>query len=114
MRYADTPAYKKFKRWLGALRERYSPLPAGITVIVFRMLFPEEDVRHKYGMQETRLAQHLTKIFGVSSAVYGRGERLRNWKGEDALGCLGNEVETIMTSNSTVRTSRDSQNGWRY
>lgn len=101
-RWADTPAYKTFKRWLGALRERYAPLPAGMTTIVFRLLFPEEDVRRKYGLQEIRLAQYLTKILGVSAAAGGRAERLRKWKGEDALGCLGKEVETVMAGRSTV------------
>ncbi|KAI0761805.1 hypothetical protein BD413DRAFT_646329 [Trametes elegans] len=100
-RYAETPAYKTFKRWLTALRERYSPLPAGTTAIVFRWLFPEEDFRRKYGMQEMRLAQCLAKVFGVSTGCYGRGERLRNWQGEDAIGCLGNEVEQVLAGSTT-------------
>ncbi|KAI0664436.1 hypothetical protein C8Q70DRAFT_947961 [Cubamyces menziesii] len=104
-RYHDSPAFKTFKRWAAAVRERYSPLPPGTTAVIFRFLFPEEDTRRKYGMQETRLAQHISKILGVSSSTYARGERLRNWKGEDALGCLGYEVETVMTTSSTVATS---------
>ncbi|KAI0358264.1 hypothetical protein OH77DRAFT_1449955 [Trametes cingulata] len=103
-RYVDTPAYKTFTRWVAALRERWSPLPPGITATIFRMLFPEEDIRRKYGMQETRLAQHLSKILGVSSSTDGRGERLRKWKGEDCLGCLGDEVETVMAPSCTART----------
>ncbi|EIW58323.1 uncharacterized protein TRAVEDRAFT_124375 [Trametes versicolor FP-101664 SS1] len=104
-RWVDTPTYKTFKRWLGALRERYAPLPAGMTTIVFRLLFPEEDVRRKYGLQEIRMAQYLTKILGVSTAAGGRGERLRKWKGEDALGCLGNEVERVMDGRSIASVS---------
>ncbi|KAI0332785.1 hypothetical protein GY45DRAFT_1273530 [Cubamyces sp. BRFM 1775] len=104
-RHSDSPAFKTFKRWIAALRERYSPLPPGTTAVVFRFLFPEEDTRRKYGMQETRLAQHISKILGVSSSTHARGERLRNWKGEDALGCLGNEVETVMATSSTVVSS---------
>ncbi|KAH9849855.1 hypothetical protein C2E23DRAFT_877883 [Lenzites betulinus] len=103
-RYVDNTAYKTFKRWAGALQERYS-LPAGGTAMIFRMLFPEEDIRRKYGMQEPRLAQCVTKILGVSSAPKGRGHRLKNWKGGDALGCLGNEVATVMAGSSTVYTS---------
>lgn len=106
-RYNDSPAFKTFKRWAAALRERYSPLPPGTTAVIFRFLFSEEDTRRKYGMQETRLAQHISKILGVSSSTYARGERLRNWKGEDALGCLGYEVETVMTTSSTVGTSNN-------
>ena len=96
-RYVDSLSYKTFKNWVTALRDRYSPLPPHTTAIIFRLLFPEENVQRKYGMQETRLAQHLVKILGVSSAAAGRGERLRNWKEEDALGCLGEEVKTIMS-----------------
>ncbi|OSD05314.1 hypothetical protein PYCCODRAFT_1385066 [Trametes coccinea BRFM310] len=103
-RYADSPVYKTFKRWLTTLRERYTPLPPGTTATIFRLLFPEEDVHRKYGMQEARLAEYIAKIIGVSSASHGRGERLRKWKGEDSLGCLGYEVETVMASSSTAYT----------
>ncbi|KAI9062683.1 hypothetical protein FKP32DRAFT_1652628 [Trametes sanguinea] len=105
-RYGDSPVYKTFKRWLTALRESYAPLPAGTTAAVFRLLFPEEDVHRKYGMQEARLAEYIAKIIGVSSSSHGRGERLRNWKGEDMLGCLGYEVETVMAGSSTAHTSK--------
>ena len=97
MRWVDTPSYKTFKLWITALRDRYSPLPQDTTAIIFRLLFPEENVQRKYGLQETRLAQHIFKILGISSASEGRGERLKNWKGEDAMGCLGDEVKTIMS-----------------
>ena len=106
-RFVDTPAYKTFRRWVETLRDCYSPLPANTTATVFRLLFPDQDVCRKYGLQETRLAQYLVKILGVSSSTYGRGERLRNWKGEDALGCLGYEVETVMTTSSAVGTSNN-------
>ncbi|PIL24908.1 hypothetical protein GSI_12795 [Ganoderma sinense ZZ0214-1] len=97
-RYIDSPAYKTFKRWVTALRGRYSPLSADTTTTIFHFLFPDEDGRRKYGMQETRLAQHLTKVFSVSSATDARGERLRSWKEEDSLGCLGDEVFTVMSA----------------
>ncbi|CDO68359.1 hypothetical protein BN946_scf184815.g6 [Trametes cinnabarina] len=105
-RYADTPAYKTFKRWAAALRERYAPLPPGTTAIILRLLFPEEDVHRKYGMQETRLAQYITKILGISTSTHGRGERLKNWNAEDALGCLGDEVNAVMTATPSAHTSR--------
>lgn len=104
-RYADSPAYKTFQRWVTALRERYSPLPADTTTIIFRFLFPGEDCRRKYGVQEARLARHLTKVLSVSSDTDGRGVRLRNWKEEDALGCLGNEVFTIMSATAHSQAS---------
>ena len=104
-RYVDAPAYKTFKRWVAALRERYSPLPPETTAVVFRFLFPEENIQRKYGLQEPRLAQHLVKILGVSSDTSGRGERLKNWKEEDALGCLGDEVKTVISDASHSQAS---------
>ncbi|KAI8985616.1 hypothetical protein BD414DRAFT_60158 [Trametes punicea] len=105
-RYLETRVYKTFKRWVTALHERYSPLPAGTVAVVLRSLFPEEDVDRKFGMQETRLAQYIAKILGVSSISHGRGERLRYWNGEHAFGCLGSEVETVMSNNSSARVSK--------
>ncbi|KAI0742007.1 hypothetical protein C8Q80DRAFT_1260737 [Daedaleopsis nitida] len=96
-RYTDSAAHNTFKRWVDALRKRYSPLPLGTTALVFRLLFPDEDVQRKYGLQETRLAQYLVKILGVSSDTHGRGERLKKWQGEDAMGCLGEEVKLVMS-----------------
>ena len=101
--HTDSPAYKTFKRWIQALRERYSPLPPDTTAIVFRFLFPEEDIRRKYALQETRLAQYLVKILGVSSE--GRGERLKKWQGEDAIGCLGEEGGSIMSATTQSQAS---------
>ncbi|RPD64481.1 hypothetical protein L226DRAFT_545021 [Lentinus tigrinus ALCF2SS1-7] len=104
-RYVETPAYKTFRRWVERFRERYSPLPPDTTAIVFRLLFPDEDVKRKYGLQETRLAQHLVKILGVSSATQCRGERLRNWQQEDTMGCLGDEVKDVMLGTAHSQAS---------
>ncbi|KAI0675996.1 hypothetical protein C8Q78DRAFT_1135769 [Trametes maxima] len=101
-RWADTPAYKTFHRWLTALRERYPPLRPGTTATILLLLFPEEDVRRKYGMQEARLGQHILKILGASSPCNGRSEKVRRWNREGAPGCLGNEVEELMARSSTV------------
>ena len=54
--------------------------------MITRLLFPEEDVRRKYDMQETRLAGYLADCFGI------RKDILVNWRGEDREGCLGVEV----------------------
>ena len=104
-RYVETPAFKTFKRWVSALRERYSPLPPDTTAIVFRLLFPEEDVKRKYDLKEPRLAKYLVKILGVSSETHGRGERLKNWKEEDSMGCLGDEVRTVMLGTAHSQNS---------
>lgn len=96
----------KFRKWIAELRRLYVPLPPDTTAIVFRLLFPDEDVRRKYGMKETRLARHLAEIYAVSTSANGRGERLLKWKGEDTPGCLGLEVRNILEANITVRYTR--------
>lgn len=87
-------------RWITKLQQSFSPLPPGTAAIVFRLLFPDEDPGRKYDMQETRLAQELVKIFGISKN--GRGESLQKWKGETTLGCLGDEVKKVLDQSIPV------------
>ncbi|KDQ61659.1 hypothetical protein JAAARDRAFT_31124 [Jaapia argillacea MUCL 33604] len=93
-----------FRRWIAELRRRYSPLPDGTTSCVFRLLFPEEDSERKYDMQESRLAHHLSNIFGLSTAAGGRGQRLIRWKEESRSGCLGSQVKNILVDSSVHLT----------
>ncbi|KAF7977593.1 hypothetical protein HWV62_3192 [Athelia sp. TMB] len=92
-----------FRKWVENLRRRFSPLPDGTTAAVFLILFPEEDSRRKYGMQEARLAQELANCLGVS--MKGRGEALRQWNGETATGCLGAEIGKVVDSASSLDNS---------
>lgn len=89
-----------FNRWIIELRRRYSPLPHGTIATTLLLLFPEEDSRRKYNMQETSLARELAKCFGVS--MEGRGESLRRWNGEATLGCLGADVMKILDEACSV------------
>jgi DNA ligase 4 len=97
------PILRMFIRWVAELRRKYSPLPRGTTAAVFLLLFPEEDSRRKYDMQETRLSRELAKCFGVS--MKGRGESLRLWNGETTVGCLGGEVMKVLDEASSVSES---------
>ncbi|GBE86340.1 predicted protein [Sparassis crispa] len=100
-----SPAFRTFQNWVAELRRRYAPLPYGTTAVVFRLLFPEEDVRRKYGMQETRLGLHLSNVLALSNITHGRGRRLMHWNSQGALGCLGVEVRDIMSESSAVTES---------
>ncbi|KAI0080151.1 hypothetical protein K474DRAFT_1704941 [Panus rudis PR-1116 ss-1] len=102
---ASYPQLQCLKRWITALHKHYSPLPPGFTLIFFRFFFPEEDVSRRYGMQETKLAQQLANVLSISTSSDARGHALRKWTGEDTLGCLGNEVETIWGASCTVTES---------
>ena len=84
------------------LNTRYAPLPPETTCIVLRLLFPEDDVARKYGMQERTLAQQLATVLMVSTASDGGGNRLVAWDVESSTGCLGQEVERVMKATSTV------------
>ncbi|OSX64101.1 hypothetical protein POSPLADRAFT_1088234, partial [Postia placenta MAD-698-R-SB12] len=72
------------------------------TAIIFRLLFPDHDADRKYGMQEARLAQYLAEIIGVSTSPGGRGNALVNWNGENAIGCLGNEVQDVLEKSTST------------
>ncbi|PCH44474.1 hypothetical protein WOLCODRAFT_105197 [Wolfiporia cocos MD-104 SS10] len=93
---SESHAIKTLRNWVTELCRRHSPLPADMVAMVFRLLFPEEDIKRKYNMQETRLARYLVDILTVSTAQGTPGSKLLNWKEEESLGCLGTEVEAIM------------------
>ncbi len=95
----------KFRLWVDAFRKRYPNPAKGTTAIIFRLLFPEEDVRRKYDMQEKRLAQALGDALATSDP------RLFKWDQDGASGCLGAEVRHVMEKTSTVRLDERSGPG---
>ncbi|KAJ6581305.1 hypothetical protein B0H19DRAFT_1018028 [Mycena capillaripes] len=94
---ASYPALVTLKNWITSLRSKFAPLPDNTTVIVFRLLFPEEDTRRKYDMQESRLASALADCFGISHAA----TPLRQWAADGSSGCLGEEVLKILNKSSS-------------
>ncbi|SJL03675.1 uncharacterized protein ARMOST_07032 [Armillaria ostoyae] len=99
----DYPALTKFRLWVDAFRKRYPNPAKGTTAIIFRLLFPEEDVRRKYDMQEKRLAQALGDALATSDP------RLFKWDQDGASGCLGAEVRHVMEKTSTIDPERPSR-----
>lgn len=61
---------------------------------MFRLLFPEEESRRKYDMQETRLACALAECFGFDATS------LQEWNAEGSSGCLGQELRRILSQRS--------------
>jgi DNA ligase 4 len=90
-----------FTRWVVKLRQTYDPLPEGTGAVLFRLLFPEEDVQRKYDLQETRLAKALADVLCMQG---DRGQQcLRDWNiGDNSTGCLGREVEDVVETFSSV------------
>ncbi|KAK0202881.1 hypothetical protein DFS33DRAFT_1385236 [Desarmillaria ectypa] len=100
---ADYPALNKFRLWVDAFRKRYPNPAKGTTAFIFRLLFPEEDVRRKYDMQEKRLAQALGNALATSDP------RLLKWDQVGASGCLGAEVRHVMDQISTIDPEQPSR-----
>ncbi|KAK0488845.1 hypothetical protein IW261DRAFT_376205 [Armillaria novae-zelandiae] len=99
----DYPALTKFRLWVDAFRKRYPNPAKGTTAIIFRLLFPEEDVRRKYDMQEKRLAQALGDALATSDP------RLFKWDQDGASGCLGAEVRHVMKKICTIDQEQPSR-----
>ncbi|KAJ7583386.1 hypothetical protein C8J56DRAFT_953899 [Mycena floridula] len=78
-----------FRNFVYRLRREYT-LPPGTTATFFRLLFPEHDVRRKYGMKDTLLAQALSDVFTVSAT------RLKQWDEDISTTCLGIEVREAL------------------
>ncbi len=83
-----TPS-KIFASWLNHLSK---PFVEGTGKHLFRLLFPHEGARRRYGLKETRLALELERAFGLN---LGRWDAV-TWDQEGGTGCLGQEVERLL------------------
>ena len=89
-----------FKQWLSALTNA----SARDGILIFRLVFPEHDVRRRYGLKETLLARELPKALGFSSNVLAcwrdAGEASIMYEGIDATkrrsGCFGHHLEAVL------------------
>ena len=83
-----------FASWVAQLPR---PVPAGTGKHIFRLLFPHEGSRRRYGLKETLLARELERILGVQGLTKWDAV---NWNGrhEGGTGCLGKEVELALSN----------------
>ncbi|WWC65954.1 uncharacterized protein I303_108576 [Kwoniella dejecticola CBS 10117] len=87
---------KIFQSWLNHLAKPFSP---GTGKHLFRLLFPHEGSRRRYGLKESKLALELERILGVRGL--GKWDCV-SWEGNDSgTGCLGKEVELAMRDRSS-------------
>ncbi|WVQ66382.1 uncharacterized protein L199_004562 [Kwoniella botswanensis] len=92
---------KIFQSWLNHLPKH---LPQVVGKHVFRLLFPHEGSRRRYGLKESKLALELERILGLRGL--SKWDRVCWDYGESGTGCLGKEVELLMRDRSmTERTS---------
>lgn len=90
-----------FASWLAHLPR---PVPAGTGKHIFRLLFPHEGSRRRYGLKETLLARELERILGLKGLLT-RWDAV-NWIGrhEGGTGCLGKEVELALSRRESSET----------
>ncbi|WVF68578.1 hypothetical protein IAT40_003347 [Kwoniella sp. CBS 6097] len=88
---------KIFQSWLDHLPK---PFPPHTGKHLFRLLFPHEGSRRRYGLKEAKLALELERVLGVKG--------LTRWDsvcwdagGEGGTGCLGREVELLLRDRGT-------------
>ena len=72
--------------------------------MLFRLLFPEEDIQRKYGMQEQTLCDYLRDIFspGVQGAVC-EWDRVFQAQEVQHAACLGEKVKKALEAMPSVR-----------
>ncbi|WWC95484.1 hypothetical protein V866_002348 [Kwoniella sp. B9012] len=86
---------KIFQSWLNHLPK---PLPRESGKHVFRLLFPHEGSRRRYGLKESKLALELERILGLRGL--SKWDRVCWDNGESGTGCLGKEIELLMRDRS--------------
>ncbi|KAK7031333.1 DNA ligase [Favolaschia claudopus] len=96
------PALATLNNWISTLRTHFAPLPANTTATVFRLLFPDQDTRRKYDMQETRLASAVADCFGKSATSLSR------WSADGSSGCLGEEVYQVLNKSCSYSENYNS------
>ncbi|KAJ3500871.1 hypothetical protein NLJ89_g9598 [Agrocybe chaxingu] len=88
--YLDYPAARVLHQWVERLRRQYSPLPPNITGICFRLLFPEDDIRRKYEIQEARMTKLLLNCYGLDARKFDENSL------NEASACLGQELRVVL------------------
>ncbi|EGG05477.1 uncharacterized protein MELLADRAFT_107575 [Melampsora larici-populina 98AG31] len=109
-RKSNEPRNGTVPKFLGWIEGLFQPLPPRTGAILFRLLFPDKDIRRKYNLQETKLGQHLAHVLKVANQKQAEG--LLRWNqttvnqngvnvGKD--GCLGLEVGKILRKTFNTR-----------
>ncbi|BGP40014.1 hypothetical protein JCM10450v2_003994 [Rhodotorula kratochvilovae] len=82
--------------WVDAVRREHDgALPEGTVVLFFRLFFPEEGVRRRYGLQELTLGEALETVYGAKRGTFRRWNAgLASHAGgrSASTGCLGADV----------------------
>nr|XP_019043413.1 hypothetical protein I302_07990 [Kwoniella bestiolae CBS 10118]OCF22343.1 hypothetical protein I302_07990 [Kwoniella bestiolae CBS 10118] len=86
---------KIFQSWLN---HQPKPFPQGSGKHLFRLLFPHEGSRRRYGLRENKLALELERLLGLRGL--SKWDKVCWDNGESGTGCLGREIEILMRDRS--------------
>ncbi|KAJ4473780.1 hypothetical protein J3R30DRAFT_3257208, partial [Lentinula aciculospora] len=64
------------------------PLPSGTTSVIFRLLFPEEDHKRKFGLRDKSLIRDIADGLGISEDTFD--------KCDGFVGCPGDQVHDFL------------------
>ncbi|GAA5978700.1 hypothetical protein JCM11641_006147 [Rhodosporidiobolus odoratus] len=79
--------------WVERVKAKHgTALPEGTVVLFFRLFFPEEGVRRRYGLQEKTLADLLESHFKVRRGRFAGWAWPSGGASSNVSGCLGEEV----------------------
>lgn len=69
-------------------------LPYGTSTIFFRLFYPEEGVRRRYGLKESNSINHLEKYFNKKKGRFNFWDN--NFSLQSSSGCLGIEIQKLL------------------
>ncbi|KAM0749298.1 hypothetical protein T439DRAFT_381674 [Meredithblackwellia eburnea MCA 4105] len=86
------------KLWIDNIKlvNKENGLPQGTVAIFFRLLFPEQGVRRRYGMQEQVLCEYLESYFKTRKGRFDGWNEVTMEQRSRSTGCLGLEVKRWM------------------
>lgn len=85
-------ADKIFSSWINR-SDHPRTFPRGTGKRLFRLLFPHDGSRRRYGIKETQLSAELERILGIQGL---REWDQVGWEGEGGKGCLGDVLQRAM------------------
>jgi DNA ligase-4 len=82
-----------FASWLAHHPQPFAP---GTGKRIFRLLFPHEGARRRYGLKETLLSRELSRALGVPRAELDKWDKVDDGGEGGGEGCLGLAVMAAM------------------
>ncbi|KPV75538.1 uncharacterized protein RHOBADRAFT_53505 [Rhodotorula graminis WP1] len=82
--------------WIDGVRaeHRDGAVPEGTIVLFFRLFFPDEGIRRRYGLQELTLGEALESVYGAKRGSFSRWNAAASTSAAagEGSGCMGLEV----------------------